>query len=104
MQLLEILKLFWTNLFCWALIYTYLNVNCVFQVLIATSFVSSIVNQLHLLAPGIWILNPSEVMLLGSPLTTDLNCVLFVLLLPCRLEILFVAIPKLLYLLWTSPS
>ena len=35
------------------------------------SVVSGVVNQLYLLAPGIRMLDPSEVMLLGSPLTTE---------------------------------
>ena len=35
------------------------------------SFISGVINQLHLLTSGIWILDPSEIMLLGSPLTME---------------------------------
>ena len=85
------------------------------------SFISGVINQLHLLAPGIWILDPSEVMLLGSPLTMEALSPAFqskmsaIRTLVSRLEVLFAhdafyllrhcfAIPKLLYLLRTSPS
>ena len=85
------------------------------------SFVTGVIYQLHLLAPGIRLLDPADVMLLGSPLTIEALSPAFqsklstIHTLVSRLEVLFAhdtlcllchcfAIPKLLYLLWTSPS
>ena len=88
------------------------------------SFVAGVVDQLHSLAPGIWLLDPSEVILLGSnhrsPLTIEALSPAFqskvsaIHTLISRLGVLLAhdvfyllrhrfTIPKLLYLLWTSP-